>query len=76
MNIDLKSTKIELAQFILNSKNAALIQKINDFIKSESNDFWTELSDSQKQEVEISRKQILNGETENWESLRNRLNEN
>ena len=76
MNLDLKSTKIELAQFILNSKNAALIQKINDFIKSESNDFWTELSDSQKQEVEISRKQILNGETENWESLRNRLNEN
>ena len=76
MNIDLKSTKIELAQFILNSKNAALIQKINDFIKSESNDLWTELSDSQKQEVEISRKQILNGETENWESLRNRLNEN
>ena len=65
-----------MAKFILNSKNAALIQKINDFIKSESNDFWTELSDSQKQEVEISRKQILNGETENWESLRNRLNEN
>jgi len=76
MNIDLKSTKIELAQFILNSKNATLIQKINDFIKSESNDFWTELSDIQKQELEISRKQILNGETENWESLRTRLNEN
>jgi hypothetical protein len=76
MNIDLKSTKIELAQFILNSKNAALIQKINDFIKSESNDFWIDLTDNQKQEIEISRKQIQNGETEDWDSLRLRLNEN
>ena len=48
MNIDLKSIKIELAQFILNSKNAALIQKINDFIKSESEEFLTELTEKQK----------------------------
>ena len=39
----------------------------------ERTDFWLDLSDEQKAEVEISRKQVKNGETEDWGSIIKRV---
>ena len=74
-NSELQATKIELAQFILGSKNLNLIEKIQAIVRSETKDFWLELSDEEKKEVATSRSQIENGETEDWDSLKLRLGE-
>jgi len=39
----------------------------------ERTDFWLDLSDDQKAEIEISRKQVKNGETEDWGSIIKRV---
>ena len=39
-----------------------VFQKISDFIKSESTDFWSELSLSEKQEIEKGIEQLDNGQ--------------
>jgi len=36
-------------------------------------DFWDELSENQKKEVETGLKQINSGETEDWEDFRKRI---
>ena len=72
--IDLKSTKIELAEFILRTKNASLIQRIKEFVLAEDTDFWLELTKVQKEEIKLGRQQIKDGNTESWDSLKLRLN--
>jgi len=42
-------------------------------LKSDENDFWLDLTDDHKTEIEISRKQILEGDTEDWESIFDRV---
>ena len=71
--IDLKSTKIELAEFILRTKNATLIQRIKEFVLAEETDFWLELTKDQKEEIKLGRQQIKDGNTESWDSLKLRL---
>lgn len=70
---NLQSTKIELAQIILNSQNEKLINKVKALIKSEEQDFWLDLTETQKEELEISRNQIKNGQVEEWQSLKKRI---
>ncbi len=70
---ELQNTKIELAKFILNSHDESLISRIKEVIEGETEDFWFDLDDYQKKEIEISRSQIKNGQTEDWETLKLRL---
>ncbi len=70
---ELQKTKIELAKFILNSSDESLISRIKGVIENESVDFWLDLDDFQKKEIEMSRFQIKNGQTEDWESVKQRL---
>ena len=64
---------------ILNPKAKKLLRNLADLnlIKinkeKEKTDFWLDLSDDQKAEVEISRKQVKNGETEDWDSIIKRV---
>jgi hypothetical protein len=67
--MDIQSTKIELAKFILGIENPGLIQKLMDFLKSESQDWHTELSDSEKEEIEIGLKQLDSGQRISFNDL-------
>ncbi len=71
--MNIQSLKIELVKHILETESQELLDKILSTIKREQPDFWLELSEEQKAEIEISRKQIKNGETESWESVYKRL---
>lgn len=71
--MDIQTTKIELARFILDSQNADLISKIRELIQAEQEDFWFELSNEQKEEIAISREQMRRGETQDWEALKKKL---
>lgn len=71
--MDIRALKIELVKQILESESKELLDKIYSTIKREEKDFWTELTNDQKEEVEIGRQQVRNGETEDWENVRDRL---
>jgi len=72
-DLDLKSTKIELAQFILRTKNESLIQQIKEFVQAEETDFWLELTEDQKEEIKLGRQQVKEGNTQSWDSIKLRL---
>lgn len=67
--MDFQSTKIELAKFILGIENPGLIQKLMDFLKSESQDWHSNLSESEKEEIEIGLKQLEAGQRISFEDL-------
>lgn len=71
--MDIRALKIELVKQILESESKELLDKIHSALKREEKDFWNELTADQKEEVEIGRRQVRNGETEDWESVRERL---
>ncbi len=71
--MDTKTLKIELTRLILETENPDLLNRILKDLKKEKSDFWLDLSDDQKTEVEISRKQVKNGETEDWDSIIKRV---
>lgn len=71
--MDTKALKIELTRLILETDNPDLLIRILKDLKKEKTDFWLDLTDDQKAEVEISRNQVKNGETEDWESIIKRV---
>lgn len=73
LQMDIRALKIELVKQIIESESKELLDKIYSALKREEKDFWNELTDDQKEEVEIGRRQVRNGETEDWESVRERL---
>ncbi len=52
MEINLQNTKIELIQWLTTLEDKSLIQKILDLRKSETKDWWDEISDSEKKAIE------------------------
>ena len=71
--MDIQALKIELVKQILESESMELLHHIYSTLKREEKDFWLELTDDQKMEVEIGRRQVQNGETEDWENVFERL---
>ncbi|MEX1001969.1 MAG: hypothetical protein WDZ35_07630 [Crocinitomicaceae bacterium] len=59
---DLNSTKLELIKWISSLKDDNFLELINSFrISKTEKDWWTELSDQQKKEIEISLKDLDEG---------------
>ena len=56
--MDLNTTKIELAKLILSIDNQNIIDKIVNLLKSESKDFWLELSETEKEGIQIGLEQL------------------
>ncbi|NQV52841.1 MAG: hypothetical protein HQ500_06640 [Flavobacteriales bacterium] len=71
--MDIQALKLELVKQILESESKELLDKVYYTFKREEKDFWLEMTDDQKQEVEIGRRQVKNGETEEWETVLERL---
>jgi hypothetical protein len=71
--MDIQALKLELVKQILESESKELLDKVYSTFKREEKDFWLEMTDDQKQEVEIGRRQVKNGETEEWQTVLERL---
>jgi len=56
--MDLQTSKLEMVKMIVNIDNQATITRLLDVLKSEKKDFWQELSDKDKQEIEAGIKQL------------------
>lgn len=71
--MSIQSLKLELVRQILDLDNETVVAKLMHTLQSEKKDFWDELSDTQKKEVELGLKQIERGETENWDDFLKRV---
>ena len=60
--MDIQTSKIELAKMILNIEDPSIINKILDVIKSKEKDFWLELSENEKKEIQLGIDQLDRGE--------------
>ena len=67
--MDIQATKIKLIKEILEIENPELIKKVVHLLKKEKNDFWDDLSSSQKEEIEKADLEILNEETTDYETF-------
>ena len=50
--LPLQNKKLELIQSLSNRKDSIIIEKINDFRKSESKDWWNSISNKEKEGIE------------------------
>jgi hypothetical protein len=67
--MNLQTAKIELVKAILESDNKDFINKLVDFIKTEQVDFWDELSESQKEEINLGIQELDEGKRVSFESV-------
>jgi hypothetical protein len=60
--MDLQASKLELVKMIVNINSQRTIDKLLKLLKSEKDDFWFDLSDKEKEEIELGIKQLDTGE--------------
>jgi hypothetical protein len=59
--MDLQTSKLELVKLIVNIDNQHVIDRLINALKSEQDDFWFELTEQEKQEIELGIKQLDSG---------------
>lgn len=60
--MDIQAEKISLAQLLLQTEDESIIKKVKAIFKKEQKDWWDELSDDQKNEIEEADREIDRGE--------------
>ena len=53
MEMNIQNAKMELIQWLTTVEDSSLIQRILDLRKSETKDWWNEISDSEKESIEL-----------------------
>lgn len=61
MDIDIQNKKIELIQWLTTLEDNSVIQKIIDLRKSETTDWWNDISDAEKKSINIGIADADNG---------------
>lgn len=67
--MDIQASKIELAKMILDLDDSKLIEKVRKLITKEKKDFYDELSEDQKLEIQFGIDQLDRGEKVSWEDV-------
>ncbi|AWH83859.1 hypothetical protein HYN59_01440 [Flavobacterium album] len=70
--MDINAAKIELIQIVLDLDDAELIVKAIQFLKNEQTDFYDELSEDEKLEIQYGLEQLDRGERISWEDFKER----
>jgi len=60
--MDIQATKLELLKLLLNTKKESTLKKIEAILKEDAVDWWEELGEDEKQEIEEGLKQAKLGE--------------
>mgnify|MGYP000907446803 CR=1 FL=1 len=67
--MDIQASKIELVKMILDLEDSKLIEKVRKLITKENKDFYTELSEDQKLEIQFGIEQLDKGEKVSWDDV-------
>ena len=73
--MDIQATKIELAQLLLNTNDVSVLNKIKSIFKTEKKDWFDDLNDFQKEQIEIGEREIANGEVVSWDDVKKQMSE-
>lgn len=65
--------KLEVLKHVMSSDDDTKLVKALSIFRNENVDFWDELTDAQKAEVELSRQQVLENKVEDWQEVYKRL---
>lgn len=65
----MESLKSELIKKIISISDEDLLIRISSILKDEKGDFWNDLTENQKKEIEIGLTQAERGETVSWEDF-------
>lgn len=68
--MDIQASKIELVKMILDLEDSKLIEKVRKLITKEKKDFYNELTEDQKLEIQYGIEQLDRGESMSWEEFR------
>ena len=60
--MDIQTSKLELVKLIINIDNQKIIDKLIRVLKSGEEDFWLELSEQERKEIELGIKQLDSGQ--------------
>ncbi len=71
--MDIQATKTELMHLLLQTEDVSILEKIKNVFKTEKKDWWDELSDLQKAEIEEGEREIERGEFVTWEDLKKEI---
>ena len=61
MEMNIQNAKIELIQWLTTLEDSSLIKKIIELRKSETKDWWNEISDAEKKSIELGLSDADNG---------------
>ena len=70
--MDIQLEKLELIKMLAETEDPSIIMSIRKIFKKEKKDWWDELTQQQKEEIELGIKQIERGEVVSYESILDR----
>jgi RNA-splicing ligase RtcB len=74
INADLNSIKVEIVKKVLDSSDSSILDSIHKMLsEAKGNNGTFKLSETEISDIEISRKQIAEGKTMDWEDLKKKL---
>lgn len=60
--MDIQLEKLELIKLLADTENPTILKSIRKIFKKEQKDWWDDLTDEQKAEIEASEREFENGE--------------
>ena len=67
--MDIQLEKLELIKLLADTENPAILKSIRKIFKKEKKDWWDDLTDQQKEELELSMEEFERGEVVSYESI-------
>ena len=67
--MDIQTSKLELVKLIISIDNQKIIDKLINVLKSGEEDFWLELSEQERKEIELGIKQLDSGERNSFDDF-------
>lgn len=67
--MDIQLEKLELIKMLTEIDNPEIIKSIKKILTKEKKDWWDDLTEAQKEEIELGVEQFKNGQTVSYESV-------
>ena len=67
--MDIQAEKYSLIEYITQIKDASLIEKLKQFVKASERDFWNDLTDAQKEEINKGIYELDQGQKFDYEEV-------
>lgn len=70
MDLKIQDAKLELIQWMTTLEDSSIIQKLMDLKKTESKDWWLEISEEEKKSIELGLADSKNGKVKSQAEAR------